>query len=265
MNDSSNPFLVSNTFNGDPSIENIHNSNEGKVSNKWSSYLKYYDNLLRPLKDDEIKLLEIGIQNGGSLDTWGKYFSKAIKIVGCDIDEKCKLLNYEDPRIKVVVGDANANEIYQRLATDGPYDVIIDDGSHLSEDIFINFLNYFPILKPGGIYIVEDTHAVYWRTATNIHNKKNVFAFFKDLTDVINYEFWHKDQTIENLLGSYLTMPIPAFLKEGWIQSIEFRNSIITVRKSNESNHHKLGQMTITGTVADVDFEPLRIKKIMKD
>jgi cephalosporin hydroxylase len=245
------------------SVDDLHRSKKGKVSNKWSSYLAYYDQLFAPLRDAPLRLLEIGIQNGGSLETWASYFSRAESIIGCDINEKCHDLVYTDPRISVIVGNANTSDIFRTIVGRGPYDVVIDDGSHLSEDILVSFLNYFPTVKPGGIYVVEDTHAVYQRASTNIHHKLNALAFFKDLTDVINYQFWFRDEKIENLLKPYLNVAIPSFLAEGWIDSIEFRNSIVTIRKSTAPDHNKLGTITIGGDVAEIDTEPLRIKQAM--
>jgi len=244
-------------------ITSLHTSKRGKVSNKWSSYLSYYDKLFDQIKDDPIKLFEIGVQNGGSLETWSNYFLNAKAIIGCDVDEKCSQLSFEDPRISVIIGNANSQPVYQSLVQKGPFDVIIDDGSHLSEDILVSFLNLFPMLIPGGLYVVEDTHAVYQRAATGIHNKRNVFGFFKELTDVVNYQFWHHEQSIENLLAQYFTVPIPNFLNQGWIESIEFRNSIVTTRKSHSSNLNSLGSINITGDVADVDPEPLRVKNAL--
>ena len=52
------------------SFEEIHKAKTGKVSDKWASYLHYYDRLFKDYRDQEIALLEIGIQNGGSLDTY---------------------------------------------------------------------------------------------------------------------------------------------------------------------------------------------------
>ena len=244
-------------------INELHRAKIGKVSNKWSSYLSYYDQLFEPIKDEPLKLFEIGIQNGGSMETWGSYFKNAESIIGCDINEKCKNLTFTDPRISVIVGNANTQPIFETLLRKGPFDLIIDDGSHLSEDILVSFLNYFPMVRPGGIYVVEDTHAIYQRASTNIHHKSNALSFFKDLTDVINFQFWFRDERIENLLQPYINAPVPAFLTEGWIESIDFRNSIITVRKSLSNNHNKVGEITISGDVADVDPEPLRIKQAM--
>ncbi len=256
-------------MNQDPSqplrtIADLHARKTGKVSNKWSSYLTYYDQLFAGLKDAPIKLLEIGVQNGGSLETWARYFEKAALILGCDVDEKCRNLRYEDPRIGVMVGDANSQAIFGALQQSAPFDVIIDDGSHQSEDILISFLNYFPLVQPGGIYVVEDTHAIYQRSSTRIHNKLTALGFFKDLTDVVNFQFWQRDLSIEALLGPYLKVPVPHFLNEGWVDAVEFRNSVITIRKAAVPGHQKVGYMHIVGDTADVDAEPLRVRQLIQ-
>ena len=59
------------------SIESLHRNKVGKVSDKWESYLEYYDTLLAPRRNLPVSLLEIGVQNGGSLETWAAYFNNA--------------------------------------------------------------------------------------------------------------------------------------------------------------------------------------------
>jgi cephalosporin hydroxylase len=36
------------------------------------------------------------------------------------------------------------------------FDIIIDDGSHIMENQFKTLRNFYPFLKSGGIYVVED-------------------------------------------------------------------------------------------------------------
>jgi len=50
------------------------NNNEGKKITKWSHYFPVYEKHFAPLRDKPIKLLEIGVLNGGSLEMWRKYF-----------------------------------------------------------------------------------------------------------------------------------------------------------------------------------------------
>ena len=72
----------------------FYKNHTGKVSDKWELYISEYDEKFAPYKNSPIKLLEIGIQNGGSLEIYSKFFSNAQLILGCDINEKCKNLAY---------------------------------------------------------------------------------------------------------------------------------------------------------------------------
>jgi len=173
------------------SQEHLHkNKKTGKVSDKWDSYLPVYDRLFGPHREEPVDLLEIGIQNGGALEIWSQFFVKARNIVGCDINPRCAGLKYSDNRISVVVGNANEDAIRSRIREISKhYDFIIDDGSHTSDDIFRSFVVYFPLVKPGGIYVVEDTHTLYWpHYGGDLHGRKTATAFFKLFVDLVNFE-----------------------------------------------------------------------------
>lgn len=144
------------------SLKSIHESKTGKVSDKWTSYLEFYNRAFAHLHADPIRMLEIGVQNGGSLETWAAFFKNGKKFVGCDINPKCGDLTYSDPRITVIVGDANSEDAYKKIvAASDQFDLIIDDGSHQSNDIFAAFVNYFSLLKPGGLFVIEDAHSLF--------------------------------------------------------------------------------------------------------
>lgn len=240
-------------------ISQLHRARSGKVGDKWASYLDYYDALLSPLRELPISLLEIGVQNGGSIETWASYFRNASVIVGCDINPKCAALTFEDPRIRVVVGDINAPSIVgELLSMAGGYDVVIDDGSHVSSDVIRSFVNYFPAVNPGGLYVVEDAHCLYFSEfGGGVLNEAGAYAFFKRLIDVVNFEFWQPDVGLEAYLSAFFGAgAFPQFISEGWIDAVEFRNSIITIRKAHQSGHNKLGDRVISGELAQV--QPLK-------
>lgn len=122
----------------------LYLSHTGKVSDKWELYLREYDRLFSPYRTLPISILEIGIQNGGSLEILSKYFVNASKFVGCDINLNCALLNYEDPRITVIIGDATTAETKEKIVHHAEnFDIIIEDGSHVSGDIIKAFTQYF--------------------------------------------------------------------------------------------------------------------------
>ena len=56
------------------SLFELYREHQGKVSDKWSIYLSEYDRLFSSYRDRPVRMLEIGIQNGGSLEIWSKYF-----------------------------------------------------------------------------------------------------------------------------------------------------------------------------------------------
>ena len=234
-------------------FKNLHLDNTEKVSDKWESYLDYYNEIFTPFKNKDISLLEIGIQNGGSLQTHLNFFKNAEMIVGCDIDDQCHNLNYDDERIKVVVGNINSNETYSKISSlINQFDILIDDGSHISSDIIISFIKYFPIVKPGGIYVIEDLHCSYDSYDTKYYiggilNENSAINFFKKIIDVINSEFWTNEINLQTYLSHFFPKDLPQLIVDGSIKSIEFRNSIITHKKSKIGETNKLGKRMISG------------------
>jgi hypothetical protein len=250
-------------MNNYPTINHLHRNKKGKVSDKWESYLSFYEDVFSTYRIKPIRLLEIGIQNGGSLETWSSYFQNGDMFIGCDIDEKCQNLVYDDPRITVVVGDANKLEAFSKITSlSSNYDIIIDDGSHISIDIINSFLNYFPILKPGGTYIVEDTHCLYLSSfGGGILNEYSAYAFFKRLIDIISFQFWSDQVTLQTYMQTFLESDkVPNFILDGAIESIEFKNSLIKVTKSKNYSHNKIGNRLIVGTEAIVNSNILNLK-----
>ena len=82
------------------------------------------------------------------------------RIYGVDIDADA--MQYEDERIRVFIGSQSDSAFLDNVvAESGRPDIIIDDGSHLASDQIGSLLHLWPHLKPGGYYIVEDTHTSY--------------------------------------------------------------------------------------------------------
>jgi len=95
-------------------LANLYTDRTGKISDKWKIYIDEYEEKFKTYQDKNIYLLEIGIQNGGSLEIYGKYFPNADLILGCDINEKCSNLSYQEPNIQVIVGDATDDDTYKK-------------------------------------------------------------------------------------------------------------------------------------------------------
>ena len=225
-------------------------SHRGKFSDKWSSYLSAYDRILAEYKHRSIRLLEIGVQNGGSLELWARYFPNATHLVGCDINPTCAELKFDDPRIGLVIGDANTDAVQAEiLGRCDRFDVIIDDGSHTSPDIVKSFARYFGALATGGVFIIEDLHCSYWQEFDGgLHLPTSSMAFLKQLADVINHEHWGVPTTRAAFLDGFATrygiVLNESLLKR--IHSIEFMNSACVIRKA-EPAATRLGTRHIAG------------------
>jgi len=117
-------------------------------------YLRFYEGFFQAFKNSPIRLLEIGILDGASLKTWERYF-KSATIVGADINPSAVF--FEGGRTAVeIVDQSNIEELICLATKYGPFDIIIEDGSHLWEHQVTSLRTLFPFLKPNGIYIVED-------------------------------------------------------------------------------------------------------------
>jgi len=237
------------------SLIQLYSEHTGKVSDKWSLYLTEYDRLFSGYRNEPVRLLEIGVQNGGSLEIWSKYFHKALSFTGCDINPDCACLSYDDPRIGIVIGDANAPEVFDRiLHCSSQFDIIIDDGSHVSSDIIKSFALYFPKLADGGLFIAEDLHCSYWsQFEGGLFDPYSSISFFKRLADVINHEHWGIPKACTDILRGTFSkygceIDTEALSK---IHSVEFINSMCVVRKAPLTNNG-LGRRVIAGLVEDV-------------
>jgi hypothetical protein len=118
------------------------------------NYLAYYEPFMAPLRDSPLTVLEIGVYQGASLKTWSEYFPRA-KIVGVDINPNCK--QFESERIAIELADqSNLEHLAQLVARHGPFDLIVEDGSHMWEHQITSLRALFPFLRSGGYYIAED-------------------------------------------------------------------------------------------------------------
>jgi hypothetical protein len=133
---------------------NLDSYNTDKITHR---YLDVYDPVLQPWVDKGIKLLEIGIRKGGSLQLWRDYFPLGI-ITGIDLKLPERFEVGE--RIQIFEGSQSdkrfLSEVADKMAPKG-FDIIIDDASHIGELTKTTFWHLFDNhLKPGGLYAIED-------------------------------------------------------------------------------------------------------------
>jgi hypothetical protein len=244
------------------SLYQLYREHTGKVAHKWRLYLDVYEEVLAPLRERPIHFVEVGVQNGGSLEIWSRYFHAARALVGCDIDPRCAALRFDDPRVSVVVGDVNAAATVREIsARADPIDVFIDDGSHVSTDIVAAFWNYFPRVRPGGIYIAEDLHCAYLPKFGGGISRLNAMTFFKLLADGIHQAYWQGQATMQALVAPFLGAAAvdPARLAND-VASVAFYDSLCIVRKRPADGWGRLAGRVIVGEDAAVDPAPLAMR-----
>ncbi len=175
-----------------------------KEVDKWEHYLAIYERAMAPYltRGRPIELLEIGVQNGGSLELWHKYLPPGSRIVGIDVDPSVASLSFDTNAIEVYVADATDNDSLDQILGSRNFDIIIDDGSHFAKDIIITFDALFRRVSAGGLYIVEDLHCSYYPSHQGGFKKPDSpIEWFKNFADAVNYDYiTESDVTHENYM-----------------------------------------------------------------
>jgi hypothetical protein len=137
-------------------------------TDKWGQhwYAGHYQKHFGALRRERLRLLEIGVggygdprSGGESLRMWKAFFPNA-SIYGIDITDKHA---HDERRIRTFVGSQDDAAFLQRLSGEvGPFDIVIDDGSHMNAHVIRSFQILFPLLSEHGLYVVEDTQTAYW-------------------------------------------------------------------------------------------------------
>ncbi len=177
----------------------------GRTIDKWEHYLGIYERELAPVLASRrpIRLLEIGVQNGGSLELWADYLPMGSEIIGLDIDPKVGDLRFKGS-IEAHVTDATDQSKVAALLGARMFDVIVDDGSHISAQIVGAFKFLFDHLAFGGKYIIEDLHASYWPAlGGGLRFGASAIEFLKNLIDALNADHLDRSDTLAEEIQRY--------------------------------------------------------------
>ncbi|MGI8677843.1 MAG: class I SAM-dependent methyltransferase [Jatrophihabitans sp.] len=196
-------------------------------TDKWGThrYTPHYQRHLESLRDEPVRLLEIGIggygrheDGGASLRMWKHFFPNG-QIVGLDIEDKSFVA---EERIRVYQGDQSDPGLLMRINEEsGPFDIIVDDGSHRVFHVLPSFETLFPLLAENGIYVIEDAQSSYWPEwggSEDLLSTATTMALGKRLADSLNYE----EYVDENYEPSYYDKHVVA---------VHFYHNMIFVQK----------------------------------
>ena len=167
--------------------------NGEKRLHKWLHYFDIYERHFDRFRTEPIKILEIGVHGGGSLDMWRDYFHPKSQIVGIDINPECK--QHAHDNVNVHIGSQDDAEFLKKVADeyDG-FDIILDDGSHVNSHVIKTFDTLYQRVSTTGVYMVEDTHTSYWPEFGGGLRKEGTFIeFAKQKIDEINAQHVRND------------------------------------------------------------------------
>jgi len=192
-------------------------------------YHRIYPWFLAHFRDKKVDLLEIGIDETDSLHLWKGYFED-VSIHGIDINEK----QFADPSVKLYKVDqskaAELEKFVQSVGTE--FDIIVDDGSHIPAHQILTLKHLWPLLKPGGVYIVEDIETSYWGKSglygyrfNSNRSGSNFINFSKQFIDAVNAEFRNKTAANAHSQGLAEEIEVVAYAY----------NSVVLIKKDRES------------------------------
>jgi demethylmacrocin O-methyltransferase len=108
----------------------------------------------------------------------------------------------------------------------GGFDIVIDDGSHINDHVIASFETLFPLLKDGGLYVVEDAQTSYWPilggSSTDPDSTRTIIGYFKSLIHGLNHA--------EIDPASYLPSPF-----DHSIVSLAFYHGMVFIEKGDNS------------------------------
>lgn len=193
---------------------------------KWAHYLPVYDRWLGPWRGSDVGLLEIGVFQGGSLELWREFLGPEARITGIDIHPTCA--GYVDPPNRVRIGSQDDPAfLTETVAELGRLDVVIDDGSHVGAHQRVSFDTLFPILQPGGLYVIEDLHTSYWYDYLGGRGRPGTgIALVKEIVDDLHG--WYYDAA-------------DATSARDWIPAVHVYDSVAVIEKQARTRPRMVG------------------------
>lgn len=197
------------------------------------NFNKHYARYFNQYRDEPLKILELGVSAGHSIQMWQRYFTNAT-LVGVDHDIKSYSYPVTD-RITILKGDQTDLTLLHDLHQNhGPFDIIIDDASHFDAYTKITFDVMFPLLKDGGLYVVEDLHTSYKvDIIEKLINEPVFINYTKELIDYVNAHghCYSGDLTRCLTNGSSVCNHDKMTKMDKLIEFIHFYKSIVFIKK----------------------------------
>ena len=201
-------------------------------------YERYYETWLEPFRCKEnLSILEIGAQKGRSLHLWESYFEKPSMIMGLAYNANPE--GFEgDEGVKIVEGDQSKNETMDYLNSAGPWDIVIDDGSHVPQHMIFSLFSLWRSVKPGGLYIIEDLETNYWKHGAEIYgySLQNTGIGAKPEFSAVTKLEQIQQVLVRHEIGAAELSVMPG---DNDICSVEWGMNLVVLRKCKDDNSPK--------------------------
>ncbi|MER9952314.1 class I SAM-dependent methyltransferase [Mesorhizobium sp. M0047] len=188
------------------SLDDIGRSRGTDKASNIHDYLSFYAEKFEPIRHESFVMFELGVFRGASVRMWADYFPNA-KIVGVDYDPEAR--RYEGERISILIGNA-AEEGFLRSIVErhGPPRIVIDDASHRWDHQILGLQTLFPLLVPGGQYVIEDIDTSFEQHLKNapFQGESNISAIdyvYKLARCVVGDAALGSEQPYDTFIGNY--------------------------------------------------------------
>lgn len=183
-----------------------------KATKEIHCYGWMYSEVLAPyVGKSNMRMMEIGLDQGGSLKLWRDIFPEA-EIHGLESGTKHGIERAKEQAaealkdgVVVHVGSQDDPDFLQEISAqvEGGFDIIIDDGGHSAKNQIASLQHLWRTIKPGGVYIIEDLETQYYISGSKsgygcygqdcgggyVGKKGTTIAVLKQFIDVLNRDF----------------------------------------------------------------------------
>ena len=144
-------------------LANKNGTDKGTIFREGHGYSEIYEDYIKGFIGKHPKILEIGIENGGSLRMWNDYFAGDCEIYAIDIVPEKRM--YETQNTHIFIQDQSSKTDWENFKSQFPnngeefFDIIVEDGSHFPQHQIITLFELCNCVKKHeGIYVAEDLH-----------------------------------------------------------------------------------------------------------
>lgn len=207
-------------------------------SSKHHNYVRYYGPYFASYRGRPINFLEIGVKDGASLQMWKAFLPQA-KVVG--LDNRAVAAQYATREIAVHVGLQQDHAFLDRVAASvqGPFDIVLDDGSHHNPFTIESFRGLFKHVAPGGIYAIEDLHCSYEEHKLFDNERKQMTDFFIELINAADLngrrDIYAPIASAQDFAKVTPSQREKLTYLERWVESVHFYQGLVFIMKRQAS------------------------------